>query len=332
MITVHKQKPDGKCEAIDISEIKCWDKKSSEIIWVDMWNTPNTEIASILKDKFGLHDLLIEDVVKYNETKESVQLPKIDDFGEYIFLIFNGFTLDNKSYHIFSLNCFVGNNFIITIHNEEGINFVLKSVETYQKDTLLLKGPDYVLHLILDHLVDNYYPMLELLDDKIDDIESNVFEKDSSKKTLQAILAFKRELLYIRRISTYQKEILFKMFRGDFEVIDKKESLYYRNVYDHLVRVADTTESYRDVVTGLLDSYLSIVNNKMNEIMKVLTVIATIILPLNLITGIFGMNFSKNFPLLDNEYGFWISIGLMLVISIIMLNYFRRKGWLSKNN
>ncbi|CAN5512940.1 magnesium/cobalt transporter CorA [soil metagenome] len=332
MITVHKQKQGGKCETIDLSQISSWDKKSDETIWVDLWNTPNSEIESILNEKFGLHELNIEDVLRYNESKENVQLPKIDDFGEYLFLIFNGFTVKGKTYNVFSLNAFVGNNFIITIHNEEGTNFVVSSVDTYQKDTLLTKGPDYILHLILDHLVDNYYPMLEILDEKIDTIENNVFEKDSSKKTLQTILKFKRELLYIRRISTYQKEILFKAYRGDFEVIDKKESMYYRNVYDHLVRVADTTESYRDVVTGLLDSYLSIVNNKMNEIMKILTVIATIILPLNLITGIFGMNFSKNFPLLDNEYGFWISMGIMLMISLVMLNFFRKKGWLSKDN
>ena len=150
----------------------------TDFIWVDLWNTPNAEIGPILKDKFGLHELNIEDVLRYNESKDNVQLPKIDDFGEYIFLIFNGFTLEDKTYHIFSLSCFVGNNFIITIHNEEKVNFVLKSVETYQKDSLLLKGPDYILHLILDHLVDNYYPMLEILDTRIDFIEENVFEKE----------------------------------------------------------------------------------------------------------------------------------------------------------
>jgi len=148
-----------------------------------------------------------------------------------------------------------------------------------------------------------------------------------SNRNLLSILNLKKELIRLRRISSYQKEILYKLSRRETDLISLEESVYYRNVYDHLVRVADTSESYRDYVSGILDSYLSVVNNKMNEVMKFLTIIATIILPLTLITGVFGMNFDT-IPFLKSEFGFYVSIIIMLIIATVMLGWFRFKKWI----
>jgi magnesium transporter len=204
---------------------------------------------------------------------------------------------------------------------------MVKNLTTANKELLLKKGPDYTLHIILDDLVDRYYPIIDSYEDEIDKIEEDIFQKNPDNKILRNILDFKKKALLIRKISSYQKEILFRLSRGDYEIIDSNEMIFYRNVYDHLVRISDTADTMRELITGMLDSYLSIVNNQMNNIMKVLTIIATIVLPLNLIAGIFGMNF-ESIPLLHNEGGFIFAVGTMIIIVLIMLLWFRKRKWI----
>jgi len=333
MITILKQNSHG-CHDIELNDFNSWDTATSkEFIWIDMWQPEEDQAMKILSDIFKFHPLAIEDCLKYLNKNEDVHLPKIDDYETYLFLVFNGITVsdDYTHYKQFSLSCFIGHNFIITIHNEREKNFILAAVNTQLRETILKKGPDYALHIILDSLVDRYYPVLDYIEEEIDRVEDFVFKMQSSNATLQKILNMKKQLIKIRRIASYQKEILFKLYRGEYDLISEDESVYYRNVYDHLVRIVDSAESYRDVVTSMLDSYLSIVNNNMNNIMKRLTIIATIILPLNLITGIYGMNFDY-MPFLHSQLGFFSSIGVMVAIIIIMLVVFRKAGWITMSD
>lgn len=330
MITILKQNSQ-ECHPVDVKDFNQWDVKAKdEFVWIDMWQPTDTEANKILKDIFKFHPLAIEDCLKYLNKNEDVHLPKIEDYEYYLFLVFNGISVsdDFTHYKQFSLSCFIGHNFIITVHNETGKNFILASVNEQLREAILKKGPDYALHIILDSLVDRYYPVLDYIEEEIDKVEDFVFKMQSSNLTLQKILNMKKQLIKIRRIASYQKEILFKLYRGEYDLISSEESMYYRNVYDHLVRIVDSAESYRDVVTSMLDSYLSIVNNNMNNIMKRLTIIATIILPLNLITGIYGMNFD-HMPFLHSETGFFASIGVMVAIIVLMLVIFRKAGWIT---
>lgn len=328
MINITKYGKEKGVHSVPVEYLKSWDYNCEETIWIDIYNESEENSVRILKNIFGFHPLAIEDAVKHF-TEETVHHPKIDDFDSYLFIVFNGLMEIGKTfkYKIFSLSCFLGSNFLITLHNEKPDNSVLTSINSYLNEKTFRKGPDYLLNLILDDIVDRYYPILDKFETEIDSVESELFKGTPGNRTLLRILNLKKELIKLRRISSYQKEILFKLTRGDSDLISMEESVYYRNVYDHLVRVADTTESYRDYVSGMLDSYLSIVNNKMNEVMKFLTIIATIMLPLTLITGIFGMNF-ESIPFLTSDFGFWLSMFLMFVIAVSMLSWFKYKKWI----
>ncbi|MEP7145507.1 MAG: magnesium/cobalt transporter CorA [bacterium] len=328
MISIIKYSAGKGVHEVPLENLEKWDYDCNENLWIDIYNSSEAESQKPLSEVFGFHPLAIEDSFKYLND-DSVHHPKIDDFQTYLFIVFNGLKEEKKSYkyQMFPLSCFLGHNFLVTIHNEGDENTITKNHNSILNERTFKKGPDYILNIILDEIVDKYYPILDNIEIEIDDVEANIFEGTPGNKTLLRILNLKKELIRLRRISSYQKEVLFKLTRGDSDLISLEESIYYRNVYDHLVRVADTTESYRDYVSGMLDSYLSIVNNKMNEVMKFLTIIATIILPLSFITGIFGMNFDF-IPFLHDTKGFWFSMILMLVISIGMLLWFKKKKWI----
>lgn len=328
MINIIKYSEENGIHSVLPEQLKKWDYECNENLWIDIYNAPVKESQRILSEVFDFHPLAVEDALKYLED-DSVHHPKIDDFDSYLFIVFNGLKEENSSikYKMFSLSCFLGHNFIITIHNESDENTITNNLNSALNERTFKKGPDYILNLILDNIVDRYYPILDNFEAEIDDVEEDLFRGTPGNKTLLRILNLKKALIKMRRISSYQKEVLFKLTRGDSELISLEESVYYRNVYDHLVRVSDTTESYRDYVAGMLDSYLSIVNNKMNEVMKFLTVIATIMLPLTLISGIFGMNF-EFIPFLHDELGFWICMTLMVIVASVMLSWFRHKKWI----
>jgi magnesium transporter len=180
--------------------------------------------------------------------------------------------------------------------------------------------------VIIDDIVDNYTPILDQLDDATDAMEDEVF-RSPSQRSMARILQLKKNIMTIRRIAVYQREMLYRLSRGEFALITRDEMIYYRNVYDHLVRMTDLADSYRDVVSGLLDAYLSVTSNNLNQVMKVLTIISTIFLPLGVITGFFGMNF-KYLPGAEWEYGVAAATLFMAAVGAAMLWVFKRNKWL----
>jgi magnesium transporter len=188
------------------------------------------------------------------------------------------------------------------------------------------RGPDYLFHIIIDDLVDNYTPILDHLDEMIDAMEDEVFHQPSQDSMVR-ILQMKKNITTMRRIGLYQREMLNRLSRGEFSLITQQEMIYYRNVYDHLVRMSDMADSYRDTVSGLLDAYLSVTSNRLNQVMKVLTIISTIFLPLGVITGFFGMNF-VHLPGSQWEYGVAATAVFMGIVALIMLWIFKRNRWL----
>jgi magnesium transporter len=193
------------------------------------------------------------------------------------------------------------------------------------------RGPAFLLHQILDQVVDFYSPVLDDFDDRVDRLEQEIFDmKRPNNQILAQIQDLKRGVLRLRRISTKQMDILLRMSRGEFSLIPDEMRPFYRDVYDHLVRVVDLSESYRDLIGGSLDAYLSVVSNRMNEIMKVLTIFSAIMLPLTFIAGIYGMNFD-NMPELHSRFGYYGTLVMMGVVAIGMLIFFWRRGWLGRS-
>lgn len=308
------------------SELKDWNPDSEQVLFVDIVIDNSEEQSALLSRIFPFHALTLEDAFKYDK-EENFHFPKIEDFEDYVFIVFNSLSNIKKTrYKIQPVSIYVGKNYLVLIRSKAESLEVLQRFTSDKSLNIFKRGPDYLLHLILDEIVDKFYPVIDAFEDEIDTIEETIFKKDPSNLTLMRILNLKKNMMKLRRLSVSQKEILYKLSHSVFDVISVDEAAYYRNVYDHLLRVSETLDSYRDLLTSILDSYLSIINNKLNEVIKVLTIFATIMLPLNLISGIYGMNFDY-IPFLHNQLGFFSALGFMLIVVIVMLLWFRRKRW-----
>ncbi len=303
------------------------------VIWIDMENPQEAEEETILVSLMDIHPLAIEDVQRAMDAES--HLPKVEDFSDYLFIIFNPIDLvdsGNQDGHnklrirTTQLSAFLSKRVLIT-HHYKPLRATQYALQLCGKNPQALgKGPDFIFHMIIDDIVDNYTPLLDALDNNIDSLEDEVFRKPT-QRTMARILQLKKDIMTVKRIAAYQREMLNRLSRGEFALITRDEMVYYRNVYDHLVRTADLADSYRDVVTGMLDAYLSVTSNNLNQVMKVLTIISTIFLPLSFITGFWGMNFN-HLPGAQWEYGALAAAGFMAAVAIGMLWFFRSKKWM----
>ncbi len=258
------------------------------LTWVDFNGEPDALCEPILSKVFGFHPLAVDDALQETHT------PKVDDWGEYLYIVLNAFDYgrDKKSTALYTdeLDIFLGENYVVTHHDKpiEALDQVWTACQRDERHTQ--SGADHLLYKIVDFIVAEYMPIVSLLDDEIDDIEDQVFNKPT-RDTLEQIFSLKRTLLSMRRVITPQREVLNKLARDDYRVIDPGDRIFFRDVYDHLVRLQDLNESMRDLVGGVLDTYLSVINNRMNDVMKTLTVITTLFMPISFVSGFFGMNF-----------------------------------------
>lgn len=296
------------------------------LIWVDMEN-PTEEDTKALSDVFNFHPLAIEDAI---ETRNH---PKIEDFGDYLFFIVHGVKNETSSHNFVTkeLDGFLGKNFLVTYHKEKS-----RSIETVKKQienssNPFQKGIDYLLHQILDQMIDSYVPVIEDFERTINQIEDKILKTEiPEKKTLEEIMEVKRSIARLIRISSKQEKVLYRLSHGEFSFIQKSNLPFYRDVYDHLLRVVILAENYRELVNNLLSIHFNVVTTKTNEAIKIMTIISTIMLPLSVIAGIYGMNF-ENMPELKMEYGYFITLGVMLLVATSLLLYFWRKGWIFRS-
>jgi len=289
------------------------------LIWVDL-EAATSEEGIILSRDFNFHPLAIEDCIA------ETLLPKVDDFDDYIFLVLHGSrTTSDRIFTTAEINFFLGNNYLVTYHDQPSRSISRSKERCLKLGPAMTQGADFLLHDILDGLVDNYFPILNQYDEAIDQIEAEVFA-NPTQATLNKIFTLKREITHLRRVTGPQRDILNRLSRDHCRVISSKAAIYYRDVYDHLVRIADLSEAYRDLISGAMEVYLSVVSNRLNEIMKVLTVFTAVMMPLTLITGIYGMNF-VHIPELNTRYGYYSILGIMLLIATGMFSYFRKKKW-----
>ncbi|MCA1899615.1 MAG: magnesium/cobalt transporter CorA [Chloroflexi bacterium] len=296
------------------------------LLWVDFTSEPPETSLPVLQ-MFGFHPLAIDDAL------QETHAPKIDDWSDYLYIVLNYMHLikDSEPWdtEIDELDIFLGRNYVVT-HHDNPIPSLEAVWDSSQRDPRYSKdGADHLLYKIMDAVVMDYMPIIEKIDDEIDLIEDQVFDNPGSE-TLARLFTLKRVLLAMRRILLPQREALNKMARDEYQVIDRKDRVFFRDIYDHLVRLHDINESLRDLVGGALDTYLSVVNNRMNEVMKTLTVITTLFMPLTFVTGFFGMNFFAADPPQGSwtlPIVFYATLGLMLLTPVLMYFWMRRRTW-----
>jgi magnesium transporter len=297
------------------------------VLWVDFISEPPETSLPILQD-FKFHPLAIDDAL------QETHVPRLDDWGDYLYIVFNYMDIKKNSdgweSHVDELDIFLGKNYIVT-HHDEPITAIEDTWGSCDRDPRTLQeGADHLLYKIADYLITEYMPVVEKIDDAIDQIEDQVFDRPSPR-TLEQLFALKRVLLAMRRIVLPQREVMNKLARDDFQVVDPKDRIFFRDLYDHLVRLHDLNESLRDLVGGVLDTYLSVINNRMNEIMKTLTVITVLFMPLTFLTGYFGMNFFEplgNLKEWTTGPVFDVTLAVILLLPIGMYIWFRRRTWL----
>lgn len=302
-------------------------KDEKAVIWIDM-EEPTEADERLLLNLFRFHPLTVEDC------RETRNYPKVEEFPEYLYFIVHGVRADTSPdrFNTIELDGFLGKNYVITYHHDmfRSINNVKKLLST--TPVACQRGPAFLLHQILDQIVDFYSPVLDDFDERIAKLEDDIFTlARPNKAILEEIMNLKRGVLRLRRISARQMEVILRMSRGEFPLIPAQTLPFFRDIHDHIMRVTDLAENYRDLISGALEAYLSVVSNNMNEIMKVLTIFSAIMLPLTFIAGVYGMNF-EHMPELGTRFGYFVVLALMVIVAVGMLIFFWRRGWIGRGD
>lgn len=301
----------------------------TNVVWVDIRGENEDDIPAIkelLLNVFKFHYLTVEDCI---ETRNA---PKIEAFPDYLYFIVHGVRPDDASPATFQtreLDGYLGKNFVVTFHIERFRS--IKNVKQQLRNSPFAcqRGAAYLLHQVLDNVVDNYMPLVDHLDVVINELEEMLLssKRRHNGRTLQQIMDLRRSVARLKRISSRQLEVLYRMSHGEFPQIPEAVLPFFRDVHDHLRRIVDLAEGYRDLVAGLFEIHFTVIATKTNDVMKTLAVVSAIILPLTLIAGIYGMNF-ENMPELHSQNGYFITLGGMALLTIVLLVYFWRRGWI----
>ena len=298
-------------------------KDSPTTTWLNIDGIHDVEMIEKIGAHFTIHPLILEDIVNTG------QRPKADDFEAYNYFILKMLYLDEESDEVRSeqVSLVLGNHFLISFQEAQGDVFTLVRERIRKgKRRIRKNGCDYLAYALIDAVVDHYFVILESIGATIESLEEDLLN-EPTPETLQRIHELKRELIYMRKKVWPLREMINPVIRGELSMVREGTIVFFKDVYDHTIQIADTIESYRDVLSGMLDLYLSTISNRMNEVMKVLTIIATIFIPITFVAGIYGMNF-KSMPELDWKWGYlavWCLIG---GIALLMIVFFKRKKWL----
>jgi magnesium transporter len=298
-------------------------KDRSTVTWINIDGLHDTEIIEKIGKHFNVHPLILEDILHTN------QRPKIEDFDDYLFVVLQMLSFDQTNGEIKAeqVSIILGANFVISFQEREGdvFNQIRTRIKS-GKGRIRRMGSDYQAYALIDAVVDHYFLVLEKLGEKIEYLEEELVAKPTTE-TLHTLHSLKREMVFLRRSVWPLREVASQLERGESHLIKEDTRVFLRDLYDHTIQVIDTIETFRDMVSGMLDLYLSSISNKMNDVMKVLTIIATIFIPITFIAGIYGMNF-EFMPELKWHWGYPLVWLLMVVIAILMILYFRVKKWL----
>ena len=295
------------------------------VTWLNVDGLQHLDDLQKIGDCFKLHPLIMEDILSTD------QRPKMDEWPNLLYLTLRMLNFNETANEIDTeqLNLIIGSNYVITLHESDTNLFdALKSRIKSGQTRIRKSGADYLAYAILDLIVDNYFVILERFGETIEDLEEELVT-NPVPRTLAGLHRLKRDMIILRKSVWPLREVLSKLERRESPLIKDSTGIYFKDVYDHVIQIIDTIESYRDMLSGMLDIYLSSVSNRLNEIMKVLTIIATIFIPLTFVAGVYGMNF-KYMPELEWHYGYYLVLSFMALVSGIMLLFFKRKKWLGR--
>jgi magnesium transporter len=311
----------GYRQTSDLGEVPALIARTDVCIWIDA-DGASEALTQMLQSALNLHPLVVEDIYSDRLT------PKVEEFDGYLYVVMHGVQRDGAdpdALCTIELDVVIGRSWVFTHHSMPMQTVDDLRNELSRNPRLLGRGAAFVAHALIDKLTDYYLPVVDRFDDEIEELEKEVVERPSTA-VVPRIFALRRSIQRLRRVSVHQREVLQRMSRGEFESIPTAALPFYRDVYDHFVRIADLADSYREFVTAALETYMSVTANRTNEIMKVLAIISTIMLPLTFIAGLYGMNF-EHMPELRWKWGYPFAIGLMLTVTCVLVWWFRRRGW-----
>jgi magnesium transporter len=318
-IYVHQ---DGSTRSVDAVD-PAWLRPGSGIwVWVDVV-AQTADDARILSDVFGFHELAIEDAIS------EIHHPKVESYGDYLYIILHGidFRAREHAFRTLDVDFFLGPQYLVSVHPGTSRSMKKMVDVCVRNDRALGEGPAALLHRIVDTMVDHYRPEVEKLGARLDQLEKAVFDKPDPKLA-KRILDFKRDVASLRRVIMPQRDVVSRLARREFPQISEALAYRFRDVYDHLVRLADESIFFTDRITSLMEAHLSAVSNQLNTVMKVLTVISTIFMPLTVLTGLYGMNVPLPHLPGDDRAQFWWILAMMAGLALGMLAWLRRRGWL----
>lgn len=294
--------------------------QDNSVKWLEVNLLEDTELVMKVGQKFNIHPLVIEDILNGDH------MPKLEDYEEYLLLIVEGMELQDDG-------TLKQEQFSFILFKDLVISFKPSGAKTFEPilsrmtegSNIRKNGADDLLYALTDTIVDNYFLVVEKIGENIDDVEEKVLS-NPQREVLQEIYKLKRSLIYIRKTLWPMRNAIGSLYKNQFELIDERTLYYFRDIYDHIIQMIDIVETYRDICSGMLDTYLSSISNKTNDIMKVLTIFSTIFIPLTFLAGVYGMNF-RNLPELNWEFGYFIFWGFSAVITGLMLRFFKNKNW-----
>ncbi len=297
-------------------------KDSPTVSWINIDGLHNIDIIEKIGRNFSIHPLVLEDIV------HTGQRPKLEEVEGILFIVVKMLSVDKKQEIISEqLSLILGPDLVISFQEQVGDVFEgVRERIRHGKGRIRKMGADYLCYALLDAMVDNYFVVLEGIGEKIEDLEEELVT-DPTPKTLHEIHKLRGDMIYLRRSVWPLREVIGSLSRGDFTQISEDARIFYRDIYDHTIQVMDTVETCRDIISGMLDMYLSSISNKMNEVMKVLTIIATIFIPITFVAGVYGMNF-KFMPELEWQWGYLAVWAVIISVAAAMLVYFKKKNWL----
>lgn len=290
------------------------------IVWVDVSDPDSKDFEELAKE-FHFHPLSLEDC------RTAHQRPKVEEYeGYYFIVLYEALLKDGQELVLHELNIFLGRNYLVTVHSQP-----IRAIETAERlwrgwADMAHRGTGLLTYLLIDAIVDDYLPLLDTLSDRIDELEDKIFE-DFQSDSIQDIFRIKKQLLFLRRVVAPLRDVFNTLLRREQPIFSRETAIYFQDVFDHLIRVADTIDTMRDMLGSTMDAYLSVTSNRMNMVMKRLTAISTVLMSVTLIAGIYGMNF-KYMPELEWRFGYPGALAAMFIIALALYLFFRRIDWL----
>jgi magnesium transporter len=322
MITVYVYRS-GETQVVDRVEPRWLDPASGVTLWVDVAEPTPDEGQAVLANTFHFHPLSVEDALS------EIHYPKVESYDRYLYVILHGidFRVQEHWFATLDVDFFLGDNYLVTVHDARSRSIQKLKEVCQQHARILEEGPVALMHRIIDSMVDNYEPELDELEREMDRLEEHAV-LGAGNNLMVPILEVKRDLSALRRVLIPQRDAIGRLARREFPIISNEMAYRFRDVYDHLVRYSDEVTIFQDRMTGILEGYLSAISNRLNQVMKVLTVVSTILLPMTVLTGLWGMN------VMLPQFGggpaaqFWWVVGIMAAITVVMLAFFRSKHWI----